>query len=394
MKQAIQFGAGNIGRGFIGALLSRSGYEVIFADVNGQMIDALNARGSYTVHITDLEPESFEVGPVSALHTSDPALIEKIADSEVVTTAVGLGILPRIAPFIAQGIEERTKRGIGHMLHIIACENGVRASSRLREEVLSLLSPQARKYSDEKVGFVDCSVDRIVPPVRTTDPSDVCVERFYEWNVDRAQLMGDLHISGMTPVDNLAAYVERKLFTLNTGHAVLAYVGNLKGHGSIEECMSDAEVLSIVRGAMSESGAALVRKFGLEAESHGAYREKILHRFRNRYLGDTVDRIGRDPLRKLSSADRLVAPLTTAYGYGLPVDNLLLGIGAALHYDNPEDPESVRLQAMIGDLGIAPSVEQVTGIPVGSILNEYICKAYREVISLTSPTSEKTENIK
>src|SRR5690606_20121394 len=112
MKQAIQFGAGNIGRGFIGALLSRSGYQLLFADVNEQMIDALNATGRYTVHVTDLEPESFEVMPVGALHTTDPGLVGKIADSDIITTAVGLGILPRIAPVIARGIEERTKRGV------------------------------------------------------------------------------------------------------------------------------------------------------------------------------------------------------------------------------------------------------------------------------------------
>ncbi len=389
MKQAVQFGAGNIGRGFIGALLSKSGYEVLFADVNTQMIEVLNRARRYTVHITDLEPEEFEVDRISALHTSDPVLVDRIADSEIVTTAVGLGILPRIAPVIAQGIEERASRGTASPLHVIACENGVRASSSLKEEVISLLSPTARQYAEEKVGFVDCSVDRIVPPVHTENPSDVCVERFYEWNVDSIQLKGELYIAGMNPVENLSAYVERKLFTLNTGHAVLAYVGYLKGYSSIEECIADEEVLFIVRGAMSESGAALVQKFGLDSMAHAAYIEKIIARFRNHYLGDTVGRIGRDPLRKLSSGDRLIAPLTTAYGYGLAIDNLLLGIGAALHYHNPEDPASVRMQEMVTVLGIGPAIEQVTGIRQGTSLHAKVEKTYKEVGSLFKGTIDQ-----
>lgn len=394
MKQAIHFGAGNIGRGFIGALLNQSGYDVIFADVNEQMIEALNARGKYTVHIMDLEPGNFEVGPVSSFHTADPLLVEKIAESEVITTAVGLNILPRIASAITQGIEERAKRGVEGMLYVIACENGLRASSRLTEEVSALLSPQALQYCMRRVNFIDCSVDRIVPPVKTEELTDVCVERFHEWNVDSTQLKGELRITGMNAVDNLAAYMERKLFTLNTGHAILAYLGYVKGYVTIEECTADLALLSVVRSAMSESGAALVQKFELNAAEHDAYIEQIIQRFRNPYLGDTVSRIGRDPLRKLSPEDRLIAPLKTACGFGLPVEHLLLGIGAALHYYSPDDPESIRLQDTIRELGIAEAVAEITNIPAGSPLNEQIKKAYHGVMKLPHFITETPKNNK
>lgn len=393
MKQAIQFGAGNIGRGFIGALLSQSGYHVVFADVNAQMVDAINVTGCYTVHITDLEPETFVIDNINALYTSDPTLITKICESEVITTAVGLNILPKIAPVIARGIEERVKQKINNPLNIIACENGVCASRELKEEVFSLLSPHAKQYCEEWVGFVDCSVDRIVPPIKTNNITDVCVERFYEWNVDNTQIKGELQIEGMNPVENLPAYIERKLFTLNTGHAIIAYLGYLKGYDTIEQCIADPEILNIVRTAMNESGTALSQKFGLDVVAHSAYCEKIIKRFRNYHLNDMVTRIGRDPLRKLSANDRLISPLTTAYGYGLPVDNLLLGVGAALRYQYPADAESSRLQEMVREMGIAATIEKITGITADSSLNTQIIKAYEKVASLSPLVVKKIEII-
>lgn len=379
MKQAIQFGAGNIGRGFIGALLSQSGYKVVFADVNEQMIERLNDRGAYTVRVTDVNAEEFEVKQVSARHTADPELIEAIAQSEVVTTAVGLNILPRIAPVIARAIEVRAAMGIEHTLHIVACENGIRASTQLADEVNALLETQVKQYCSEWVGFVDCSVDRIVPPLQTEALEDVCVERFYEWNVDRAQLKSPLEISGMNVVDNLGAYVERKLFTLNTGHAILAYLGRIKGYDTIDACIADENILRVVRGAMAESGAALVAKFGLDSGSHADYIEKILQRFRNPNLGDKVERIGRDPIRKLSPNDRLIGPIREAAKRGLPIDNLLIGTGAAFHYSSESDPESLRLQRMIRELGLAGAIAKVTELPVGHELNQQIQKAFQQL---------------
>ncbi len=393
MKKSIQFGAGNIGRGFIGALLRQSGYEVLFADINAQMINAIQERGYYTVFVTDHEPESFEIDNVTALDTSNPLLVEKVAESDIITTAVGFSVLPKIAPVIARGIEERAARNNETFLNIIACENGVRATSELKKEVLALLSDRAQQYSDKWIGYVDCSVDRIVPPVKMDHVADVSVERFYEWNIDNTQIKGELLLEGVNRVDNLSAYIERKLFTLNTGHAIIAYLGYMKGHDTIEQSIADPDILRYVLAAMKESGAALAQKFGMDIDEHIAYCEKIIKRFRNYYLNDKVNRIGRDPLRKLAAGDRLISPLTTAYGYGLPIDNLLLGIGAALHFQYPGDPESSRMQEMIREVGLSAAIEKITGIEASSPLNMKIVKAYKEVATFSPLLVNKIEII-
>lgn len=380
MKRAIQFGAGNIGRGFIGAVLSEAGYHVVFADVNQQIIDRINEDGAYTVHIMDVESRDVRITNISGVNSGGDAIVDEIVRAEMITTAVGLRILPYIAPAIAKGIAARRAAGVESPLNIVACENGIRATSQLKEEVYKHLAAEDAEWAAAHVGFADCSVDRIVPPVRSENPIDVVVENFYEWNVEEKSFVGGApHIAGMNLADNLPAYIERKLFTLNTGHAITAYLGRMKGLKTIDESIADAEIFAVVKAAMQQSGEALVRKFGFDHDAHFKYIDKIIGRFKNPYLKDDVARVGREPLRKLSSTDRLVKPMMTARGYGLPCDKLLLGIGAALHYNNPEDPQSVQMQQLIAEKGLNAAVAEITSIPAGDPVIGEIAAAYAGV---------------
>lgn len=380
MKRAIQFGAGNIGRGFIGAVLSEAGYHVVFADVNQQIIDRINEDGAYTVHIMDVESRDVRITNISGVNSGSDAIVDEIVRAEMITTAVGLRILPYIAPAIAKGIAARRAAGVETPLNIVACENGIRATSQLKEEVYKHLAAEDAEWAAAHVGFADCSVDRIVPPVRSENPIDVVVENFYEWNVEEKSFVGGApHIAGMNLADNLLAYIERKLFTLNTGHAITAYLGRMKGLKTIDESIADPEIFAVVKAAMQQSGEALVRKFGFDHDAHFKYIDKIIGRFKNPYLKDDVARVGREPLRKLSSTDRLIKPMMTAREYGLPCDKLLLGIGAALHYSNPEDPQSVQMQQLITEKGLGAAVAEITSIPAGDPVIAQIEAAYAEV---------------
>ncbi len=375
MKKAVQFGAGNIGRGFIGALLSQAGYHVTFADVAEVIIDKINEDKMYTVHVMDVNCEDQLITNISGVNSTKPEAIDVIAEADVVTTAVGLVILPRIAPTIAAAIEKRAAGGVKAYMNIIACENAIRATSQLKAAVYNILSEEGKAYAEEYVGFADCAVDRIVPPVKSANFIDVVVESYYEWDVEKSGFKGEIpEIPGMTLVDELMAYIERKLFTLNTAHCITAYLGKLRGLKTIDEAIADPEIFAIVHAAMEESGAGLVKKYGFNADKHAAYIEKIIGRFKNPYLQDDVTRVGREPLRKLSPTDRLISPLTTAAGYGLPVDHLIVGIGAALHYDNAEDKQSVELQAKIAQLGVRTAAVQVTGLTDETILDAVVAE--------------------
>ena len=379
MKQAIMIGAGNIGRGFIGALLERSGYHVTFADVVEELISAINQRKSYTVHIQDKECAEWTVTNISGISSAGPELADAIGgDCELITTAVGLRILPIVAKPIAAGIRARKEAGSTQILNVVACENAIRGTSQLREAVYANLSEDEQAYATEYVGFADCAVDRIVPKASFENPLDVAVEQYTEWDVEKGGWKGERpDIQGLGWVDNLDAYLERKLFTLNSGHAICAYLGTLKGHKTIVESIADPAIGALVHQAMWESGEGLIKKFGFDPDAHHAYIERIFARFQNPFLADETARVAREPIRKLAPSDRLMKPLMTAYNYGLPVDHLIFGAAAALHFNCPEDEQSVELIKAIEDEGVEKALEKYTGLKPGDALFTRILDVYR-----------------
>ena len=206
--KALHFGAGNIGRGFIGKLLSDAGMKVTFADVNETVVNALIERKEYPVKIVGEECVVEIVKNVTAVNSATSAVVDCIAESDLITTAVGPTVLKIISKSIAQGIEKRAAAGNTAPMNVIAAENMVRGTSQLKAAVLEHLSDEMKAFTEEHIGFVDSAVDRIVPPAEAgeTDPLAVTVETFSEWIVDQTQFKGDIpNIPGMECTDNLMA---------------------------------------------------------------------------------------------------------------------------------------------------------------------------------------------
>jgi len=362
--RAIHFGAGNIGRGFIGKILADAGWSVTFADINETLVGLIARDGRYPVDIVGSGSRREEVTGVTAISSIGDEIVARMASADLVTTAVGPAVLPKIAPTIARGLEARVAAGNHAPLNIIACENTIRGTTQLKEAVFGHLPASVAAVVSVEVGFADSAVDRIVPPAPPVEgePLAVTVEEFSEWIVDRTQLKGWARdIPGMELTDDLMAFVERKLFTLNTGHAITAYLGFEKGLPTIRDAIEDAGIRAVVKAAMEESGAVLIRRYGFDPVKHAAYIDKILGRFANPFIRDDVARVGREPLRKLGKGDRLIRPLLGTLEYGLPHANLIKGIAAALHYRNDGDPQAVEMQTTIAEVGVAAAVDRFSG---------------------------------
>jgi mannitol-1-phosphate 5-dehydrogenase len=382
--QAVHFGAGNIGRGFIGALLTESGYFVVFADVDKNLIKELNSHSSYEVHLLTEKERTEEIHSFTGASSQKAEVPHAIASprTRLITTAVGPTILEKIAPVIAKGLKERRLANAGS-LNVIACENMIGQTETLKKYVQSHFSDEENAWLSENIGFANCSVDRIIPASTTSsnNPLDVGVEEFSEWIVDETLLRApiDPPVQGMTLTDSLQAYIERKLFTLNCGHAITAYLGFVYGLERVDQALANKEIMEDVRGALRESGAALVKKHSFDAEEHERYVERVFSRFTNPKLHDDVERVGRQPLRKLSKGDRLLGPTAMARALGLPIDHLARGIAAAFLFDVKSDPQSAEMIGRINEIGIKRAVAEYTGFEEGSEVHDKIITSYKEL---------------
>ncbi|WP_336646751.1 mannitol-1-phosphate 5-dehydrogenase [Microbacterium sp. USHLN186] len=360
--KAVHFGAGNIGRGFVGLLLHEGGYEVVFSDVARPLVDAINAADSYTVHEVGEGGQDTVVTGFRAIDSAaDPeGLIAEIADADVVTTAVGPAILRFVAPPLLEGLRRRDAASAP--LQIMACENAIGATDLLREEVTARAGAEWPALAGRAV-FANTAVDRIVPGQPLGGGIDVTVEPFYEWAIERRPFgENPPHIPGAHFVDDLAPYIERKLFTVNTGHAATAYLGAQAGIERISDALADETIARQVAAALEETSAVLAAKHGLDPRELAEYRRTILHRFANPALPDTVWRVGRQPLRKLSRHERFIGPAAEAAESGLSTAALLEAVAAALAFEDPEDEQSVQLQRRLRTEAPDALAAEVTGL--------------------------------
>ncbi|WCK54812.1 mannitol-1-phosphate 5-dehydrogenase [Aneurinibacillus sp. Ricciae_BoGa-3] len=376
MKQAVHFGAGNIGRGFIGALFSQSGYHVTFVDIAEQIINRLNEQKQYRVKLATDQHEAMTIENVSGLNnmTQENEVVDAIRNATYLTTAIGPNILPRIAPLIAKGLAERVKTS-EEKLYVIACENQISATELLKGYILDNLDEGTKANLAGKVYFFNSAVDRIVPIQNNQDSLDVLVEPYYEWVVESRESIPP--IEGMKIVSDLAPFIERKLFTVNTGHAVIAYLGYLENKPTIDQTLADEDIVKQVQATLAETGAYLIKQYGLDPDEHQQYINKIINRFKNPYLNDAVTRVGRSPLRKLGPNDRLVRPATEADKAGLPYTNLAKAMAAALLFDYEKDEEAVKLQAMIKENGVPFVLKEVSGLDEESGITQKVLSHYR-----------------
>ena len=355
--KAVIYGAGNIGRGFIGQLLSGSGYEVVFIDVDDRVVGEINRQGRYPVTVVSNEGKSEEwVENVRAVDGKNAeAAAAEIADADIVATAVGANILPKIAPVISRGLGLRFEAG-ARPVNIIICENLLNAGAYLKSLVKDSLPEGMHGGLEKNVGFVEASIGRMVPVMTDEMRGDnflrIWVEPYNSLPVDKEAFVGDMpKILNLKPFSPFEFYVKRKLFIHNLGHAACAYLGHKKGYKYIWQAVGDDDIKSVAESAMRESAAALAKHYALDMGELEAHIKDLLGRFANRALGDSVARVGRDPMRKLSKNDRLAGAALFCKGETLPYDAILKVIAAGLDFFDGSDPSSVKMRDMIKDDG-------------------------------------------
>ncbi len=373
MKKLVLFGAGKIGRSFIAQLFSKSGYEVVFVDINTKVIDALNKNRKYKVIVkSEKGDEIIWVSNVRGLLSTDTENVkEEISSCGLLAMSVGLNAIPKVVPLIAEGIMLRFSENKGNPLDIILAENLRDAAKIVKGELMQYL-PDGFDF-DNYVGLVETSIGKMVPimpeSVMNEDPLLVFAEPYNTLILDKKGFKNSIpQVEGLALKDNMAAWVDRKSFIHNFGHAAVAYYGYSKYPELkfIYELIAKYDVYGFARSAMSQSADVLMKHYPGEftKKDLSDHIDDLLYRFANKALGDTVYRVGQDLYRKLGPEDRIVGVLKLAYKYKLPYGKILYTLKCAMIFNATDQngkrsENDIRFSEFLKKNGISSVLKQV-----------------------------------
>lgn len=378
-------GAGATGRGQIGQLADAAGFAITFIERDRALVQCLSSSGRYTVILAGETAREIEIRGFEVFHVDEvEACAQAIAEADIAATAVLPGNLESTVPTLAAGLALRRERQVARPLNIIACENMERSSSTLRECLRRGAPDLDWAWVNEHVGFPDAMVARAVPA--PNDPLVLLAEAEQEWSVDARAIKEPLpRLAGMTLSENQEAALERKLYIKNTGHFAIGILGWLKGYRLMHEAARDPEIFAQVDAATRESAAAVATKHGFPAQAIEEYRAAFLEQLKSPFLPDEVERVIREPLRKLGREERLVGPAMLACASGEAPHALARIIAAAFAVVSPADPKWLQLRCTIESEGLEAVLERICGIPGGHPLVKLIREAARRAGNAAPP---------
>ncbi len=387
-KNIVIWGAGRIGRGFVADLFYTAGYQITFVDVSEDLIGQLRAAGRYTVVRAASAQERDDL-VVRGYHALTTRQVDEIVHTLVAADIAALAVFPRdfaaVARQLVPALQRRRAERPGSPLDLILCTNLAHAAVEFGTCLREALPPELHEYAARRLGIVESLVMRMVvePPAEEHKREPLLV-----WTNGKAELPVDRHafkgqapqVPGLRLVDDMRAEEMRKLYTYNTCHAALAYIGALHGYDLIVDCLADEVVRAEAAGVLREASQALQAEYGFPPDDMERWGQKVLRETNNPTLGDRVSRHGADPRRKLRRDDRLIGPQLMARKHGISTPFLIRATAAAFLFRNPADPGAVYVQDRIAQNGIESAVREVCGLtPVEDDLANAIVKTYGEL---------------
>lgn len=344
-QKIIIFGAGKIGRSFIGQLFARGGYKVVFVDINSEIIGLLNTRGFYRVITKSDTEEEIIVSGVSGISASDEkAVADAVATAGIIAVSVGKNAVEKVIPLIAKGLILRNQFSPGHPIDIIIAENMIAGGDFMRQNLKKNLP--ADYPFEEMIGLIETSIGKMVPIMSQADldkdPLMVFAEPYNTLILDAKAFKTPIpDIEGLAPKNNIKAWVDRKAFIHNLGHATAAYYGHFNNPDAeyMFEVLNDTGVFKFTRNVMMQSAEVLLAAYSGEftkadLESHI---DDLLLRFSNKFLKDTVFRVGHDLTRKLSADDRFMGAIKLARIHDKPFDRIVEALSYGFVFKAKDD---------------------------------------------------------
>ena len=390
MKKAVHFGAGSIGRGFIGDLLHDSGYEIVLVDIDKNIVEQINKTNSYDLYIIEENYKKKTIDKVKAvLLTDTDKIADEITGADLVTVSVWVDNLPGVAAPLLEGLKKRYKKN-AEKLNVLTCENAIHNGTILKNEVLKLDAAFTENMLDKTAAFPDTAVDRMVLASERNGVRSVDIGLEHELVIEKNKLADpdSKPVKGAVYTENMDKYIERKLFIINGGHAWAGYMGHICGYDTMQQVFENDDFTAQVKEVMLEIAGLIAVKYDFDEKELDSYIDFVIGRFKTPGIVDYISRVSRNPIRKLKAGERLTGPCVQCEERGLKNDKLTEGIAAAFLYDIPEDRQSAELQKHIKEFGIEESVSFYTSIPSGSKLHIKITEYYK-ILSEKKKHSDK-----
>lgn len=341
-------GAGAIGRGYLPWIFKGTSTQITFVDANQKLIEQMKTRKRFSSFmVKNNRYEELEVD-VSDSYTPDDFLEKKIDKNKFDTVYISVG--PRNVAFAASLLKNVSAP-------IVSCENDPNSV-----EILSSILGRTDIYFavPDVITSNTASLEML-----EKDPLAICTEDGQLFIDDRYECEGNFKKISINELLNYQWCA--KLYLHNTPHCIAAYLGALVGSKYLHQSMAYEEVNEIVTGSMEEMLNALKASWNIPHDFLNWYAEKELARFRSELLFDPISRVAREPLRKLELDGRLVGASQMCLSLGFVPQNILLGITAALLFDDPNDKDK-HLAFMQRSLNPSTFLTHVLGLREGEAL--------------------------
>lgn len=380
MKKAIIFGAGKIARGFVAQLLYNSGYEIVFIDVDKQLIDLLNRQKAYTVHILGAEHLNTEVNRYRAVLSSELDTIAKeMETAELLFTAAGGNHLQQIGHALAAAWDRMDT--YPEALNIITCENWKDAGKTLRSSIEAAVNRLSEWHQHGAVseGVIMRIATQPSDAQLKQEPLGVWVQNFWELPIDASTFRGEISIQGMKLIEHFGRFLEQKLYTNNTSNAFIAYYGYLLGYRIVAEAANAPALSGMLDELYREINETLIAELHAVPKEQYRLAEKARAKYADWQIVDRIARHAKDPIRKLGPQDRLIAPARMALKNGIDPSMIVRAIAAALYYDEPSDAAACKLQDMRRTFGISYLLKEICHLQEEEALYHRILQEIEEL---------------
>ena len=369
MKNIIIWGAGRIGRGFIGDLFNSENYQITFVDAVWELVKALEENGEYRVvrAFSEDNVEEVDISGYSILHPSQRGEIQQVINK---ANIMAISVYPQKFGAVADQLREhllQRRKTTDEPMDILLCTNLIHAGPKFADYLYKGLDNPEKEELEVKTGIVETLVIRICPDppddVRKEHPLVVWTNGYSQLPVDKYGFKGKIpEVQALRIVEDMRAEEIRKIYTYNMCHAVLSFHGHMVGHKLLVDCLADERIRKEAEGALDEVSRALQKKYKFTQKEMDEWIDGVIKHTNNPTIGDTVARSAADPIRKLKRDDRLIGPALLCQDNGIEPHYLIRAAAAAFHYREEDDETSKKLGKSVQQKGIRKTVADVGGL--------------------------------